>query len=117
MTNLSRAILLDMIEKQLSKTPMSRIQIMEFTGKGKTVITNSIDTLRKYKRIYICETVVVGRHRTPIYKAGCLPDVLYVPQYAVRRKEKAIKAEPVFVVPKIIKHHELLEWTFKCQQI
>jgi hypothetical protein len=117
MTNLSRAVLLDMIEKQLRIQPMSRIQIMEFTGKGKTVITNSLDTLRKYKRIYICETVVVGRHRTPIYKAGCLPDVLYVPQYAVRRKEKALKAEPVYVVPKIIKHHELLEWTFKCQQI
>jgi hypothetical protein len=117
MTNLSRVILLDMIEKQLRKTPMSRIEIMNFTGKGKTVITNSLDVLKKYKRIYICETVVVGRHRTPIYKAGCLPDVLYVPQYAVRRKEKALKAEPVYVVPKIIKHHELLEWTFKCQQI
>jgi hypothetical protein len=117
MTNLSRAVLLDMIEKQLRIQPMSRIQIMEYTNKGKTVITNCLDVLRKYKRIYICEHIVVGRRITPIYKTGSLPDAVHLPQYAFRKKDKPIKSEPVFVVPKTIKHHELLEWTFKCQQI
>lgn len=115
MTNLSRAILLDMIEKQLRKQAMSRVEIMEFTGKGKTVITNCLDVLRKYKRIYICDTIVIGRMRTPVYKTGSLPDNVYLPKYQVRRKEKAIKAEPVFVVPKVIKHHELLEWVYRCK--
>jgi hypothetical protein len=116
MASISRVILLDMIEKQLKVQPMSRVQIMEHFGKQKTVITNCLDVLRKYKRIYICENIVVGRRITPIYKTGSLPDVIHLPQYAVRRKEKALKAEPVFVVPKVIKHHELLEWVFLCNQ-
>lgn len=115
MASISRVILLDMIEKQLKVQSMSRIQIMEHFGKQKTVITNCLDVLRKYKRIYICENIVVGRRITPIYKAGSLPDAVHLPQYAVKRKEKALKAEPIYVVPKVIKHHELLEWVFACQ--
>ena len=116
MASLSRAILLDMIEKQLKVQPMSRVQIMEHFGKKKTVITNCLDVLRKYKRVYIAEHIVVGRRITPIYKTGSLPDAVHLPQYQVQRKEKALKAEPVFVVPKVIKHHELLEWVFLCNQ-
>ena len=115
MASISRVILLDMIEKQLKVQPMSRVQIMEHFGKQKTVITNCLDVLRKYKRIYICENIVVGRRITPIYKAGSLPDAVYLPKYEAKRKEKA--TEPVYVVPKTIKHHELLEWAFKCQSL
>jgi hypothetical protein len=113
MNNISRAVLLDLIQKQLSIEPMSRVQIMAHFQKGKTVITNCLDTLRKYKRIYICEHEVLGRRITPIYKTGSLPDAVYLPKYEAKRKEKA--TEPVYVVPKTIKHHELLEWAFKCQ--
>lgn len=114
MNTMNRAILLDLIQKQLSIEPMSRVQIMAHFQKGKTVITNCLDTLRKYKRIYICEHEVIGRKITPIYKTGSLPDAVYLPKYDQKRKQ-TVKKEPVYVVPKTIKHHELLEWAFKCQ--
>jgi hypothetical protein len=117
MTNITRAELLSNIEKQLSREKMSRVQIMAHFQKGKTVITNCLDTLRKYKRIYICEHDVFGRRITPIYKTGSLPDAVYLPKYEAKKKERLLNIEPIYVVPKTIKHHELLEWAFKCQSL
>jgi hypothetical protein len=117
MSNINRAELLSNIEKQLSITPMSRVQIMEHFQKGKTVITVCLDTLRKYKRIYICSHIVDGRSITPMYKTGSLPDAVHVPKLIVRQKRKLKPVVPIYVVPRIIKHHELIEWIYKCQQI
>ena len=116
MASLNRVVLLDMMEKQLRITPMSRVELMKHFQKGKTVITNCLIVLRKYKRVYICVNKVEGRRITPIYKSGSLPDAIHMPKLIVRQKRKLKPVTPIYVVPKIIKHHELLEWVFHARK-
>lgn len=121
MKNASKLDLLDKIEKQLKKTPMSRIDIMNFTGKGKTCIITSLQKLREQKRIYIYENLMDSHRKTPIYKSGNHKDAIYPKppdakrQSEYRKRKKILFNSNIKKSGKEINHHELIKWVFKCQ--
>lgn len=99
----------------MQSKPMSRKCLMDSLGVKKTTITNSLKFLKDEHLIYIAYYKIDGHRKTPYYLAGNKKDAVYVPiQRAPKTsiKRPRIKYEE-FVVPKVIKHHPLIEWVFK----
>jgi protein tyrosine phosphatase len=123
MSKLTGNDLLDAIVKQLKRTPMNRLQLMEHFNKGKTCIIVSLKKLKEQKRIHIYEYQMDFHRKTPIYGCGNFKDAVYEKpcdserQRLYREKVKARKYQAITqrVKNKTINHHELIKWVFKCQ--
>lgn len=125
MSKLTGNDLLDAIVKQLKRTPMNRLELMEHFNKGKTCIIVSLQKLKQEKRIHIYEYQMDIHRKTPVYGHGNFKDAVYKKpidaerQRVYRARVKARKDEPITqrLKNKTINHHELIKWVFKCQSL
>jgi DNA-binding transcriptional regulator GbsR (MarR family) len=99
----------------LSSKALTRQELMDSTNISKTMIIMALKELRESKEIYICDYIMNDSRKVPVYRAGNKPDALYEPMTKQSYNRK--KREPEYVVPKTIKHHELIQWIFECRNI